>query len=212
MVRRTKQDAQETRTRIMDTAELVFREKGVGHTTLAQIASAAGVTRGAIYWHFTNKAALLQAMNDRVHLPLEAMHQSLADVALVDPLGKLRESARGVLAQVAQDDRSRRVFEIFSFKCEFVGEMAEMLTRQRDSRRNCLLDIAENLRHAAAKGQIPENVDIEEAAIGIYALVDGLIENWLLDPESFDLVEVGTRQVESLCAGLTAHGRGGEST
>ena len=127
MVRRTKEDAQETRTLILDTAEQVFREKGVGHTTLAEIAAAAGVTRGAIYWHFDNKAALLQAMNDRVHLPLEAMHQALADIALTDPLAKMRESAHGVLKQVAHDPRSRRVFEIFSFKCEFVGEMALLL-------------------------------------------------------------------------------------
>lgn len=189
---------------ILDTAEQVFREKGVGHTTLAEIATAAGVTRGAIYWHFENKAALLQAMNDRVHLPLEAMHQALADMALKDPLAKLRESAHGVLAQVANDPRSRRVFEIFSFKCEFVGDMAEMLDRQRESRRDCLGDLEENLRQAVQKGQLPKQVDIHSTAIGIYALVDGLIENWLLDPESFDLVDTGDRLVANFCLGLAA--------
>ncbi len=204
MVRRTKEDAQETRTLILDTAEQVFRDKGVGHTTLAEIAAAAGVTRGAIYWHFDNKAALLQAMNDRVHLPLEAMHQALADMALSDPLAKLRESARGVLAQVSQDPRSRRVFEIFSFKCEFVGDMAEMLDRQRESRRDCLQDLQENLRHAVELGQLPDTLDIKSTSIGIYALVDGLIENWLLDPDSFDLVETGSRLVESFCLGLAS--------
>lgn len=204
MVRRTKQDAQETRTLILDTAEHVFREKGVGHTTLAEIAAAAGVTRGAIYWHFENKAALLQAMNDRVHLPLEAMHQALADAGLTDPLAKLLESARNVLNMVANDPRSRRVFEIFSFKCEFVGDMAEMLDRQQESRRDCLGDLEENLRHAVEKGQLPEDLDIERTAIGIYALVNGLIENWLLDPESFDLVETGERLVANFCLGLAA--------
>ncbi len=204
MVRRTKEDAQETRTLILDTAEQVFREKGVGHTTLAEIAAAAGVTRGAIYWHFDNKAALLQAMNDRVHLPLEAMHQALADIALTDPLAKMRESAHGVLKQVAQDPRSRRVFEIFSFKCEFVGDMAEMLERQRESRRHCLRDMEENLRHAVEKGQLPGDVDIERTAVGLYALVDGLIRNWLLDPDSFDLVETGDRLVANFCLGLAA--------
>jgi len=205
MVRRTKEDAQETRTLILDTAEQVFREKGVGHTTLAEIAAAAGVTRGAIYWHFDNKTALLQAMNDRVHLPLEAMHQALADIALTDPLAKLRESARGVLAQVAQDPRSRRVFEIFSFKCEFVGDMAEMLDRQRESRRDCLLDIRENLRLAVEKSQLPPSVDIQATAVGVYALVHGLIDTWLLDPESFDLVETGDRLIANFCLGLAAN-------
>lgn len=202
MARRTKEDALETRTLILDTAEQVFREKGVGHTTLAEIAAAAGVSRGAIYWHFDNKAALLQAMNDRVHLPLEAMHQALADMALADPLAKLRESAHNVLAQVANDPRARRVFEIFSFKCEFVGEMAQMLERQRESRRACLRDMVENLRHAMEKGQIPQGVDIERSAIGLYALVDGLIGNWLMDPDSFDLVETGDLLVDNFCLGI----------
>lgn len=202
MARKTKEDAQETRTLIMDTAEQVFREKGVGHTTLGEIAAAAGLTRGAIYWHFENKSALLQAVNERVRLPLEAMHQSLADAGLADPLAQLCESARNVLRQIASDERSRRVFEIFAFKCEYVGEMADMLHRQRQSRRDCVQDITGNLHHAAAKGQIRADVDIGHTAIGLYALVDGLIENWLMDPEGFDLVDVGMSQINALCAGL----------
>src|ERR1700712_1304134 len=55
MVRRTKEEAAETRNSILDAAERVFFEKGVSRTTLADIALEAGVTRGAIYWHFANK-------------------------------------------------------------------------------------------------------------------------------------------------------------
>ena len=63
MVRRTKEDAMATRDSILDAAELLFAERGVSSTTLQHIATAAGVTRGAIYWHFKNKQALLTAMN-----------------------------------------------------------------------------------------------------------------------------------------------------
>src|ERR1700688_3142706 len=73
MVRRTKEEALETRNRILDTAEQVFVEKGVSNTSLAQLAEAAGVTRGAIYWHFKNKADLFDAMMSRVVLPMEEM-------------------------------------------------------------------------------------------------------------------------------------------
>ena len=72
MVRRTKEEALETRDRILDTAEQVFSERGVARTSLADIADAAGVTRGAIYWHFKNKGDLFSAMLDRVALPMEA--------------------------------------------------------------------------------------------------------------------------------------------
>lgn len=205
MVRRTKQEALETRTLILDTAERVFQAKGVGHTTLADIAAAAGVTRGAIYWHFENKAALLQAVNDRVHLPLEAMNQIIADAHLDDPAAALRQTAVTVLRQAAEDERTRRVFEIFSFKCEYVGDMADMLERQRESRRACLAAIGENLRHAVAKGQLPAGLDVERAAVGLYALVNGLIDNWLMDPDSFDLAQAGEPLVAAYCAGLSAN-------
>ena len=62
MVRRTKEEAQETRNRILDAAERVFVERGVGRSSLNEIATAAGVTRGAIYWHFQDKADVFNAM------------------------------------------------------------------------------------------------------------------------------------------------------
>ena len=49
MVRRTKEEAQETRSQILEAAEKAFYERGVARTTLADIAALAGVTRGAIY-------------------------------------------------------------------------------------------------------------------------------------------------------------------
>src|SRR6478609_9788806 len=76
MVRRTKQEAEETRGRILDAAEQVFHEKGVAHASLEDVAAAAQVTRGAIYWHFKDKAELFDAMMQRVDLPSEAMEES----------------------------------------------------------------------------------------------------------------------------------------
>jgi TetR/AcrR family acrAB operon transcriptional repressor len=55
MVRRTKEEAAATRDSILDAAEILFAKNGVSRTTLQHIATAAGVTRGAIYWHFVDK-------------------------------------------------------------------------------------------------------------------------------------------------------------
>ena len=44
MVRRTKEEAQETRSQILQAAEQAFYERGVARTTLADIAALAGVT------------------------------------------------------------------------------------------------------------------------------------------------------------------------
>src|SRR5574337_1789480 len=77
MARRTKEDALATRSALLDAAERVFLQQGVSRTSLADIAHAAGVTRGALYWHFKDKASLFNAMLDRVALPLTAELQEL---------------------------------------------------------------------------------------------------------------------------------------
>ena len=63
MAKKTRLEALETRNQILDTAERVFSQKGVSRTTLADIADAAGFTRGAIYGHFKNKADVFAALS-----------------------------------------------------------------------------------------------------------------------------------------------------
>jgi AcrR family transcriptional regulator len=55
MVRRTRDEALATREALLDAAERVFCASGVTRATLGDVASAAGVTRGAVYWHFRDK-------------------------------------------------------------------------------------------------------------------------------------------------------------
>jgi TetR/AcrR family transcriptional regulator, acrAB operon repressor len=208
MARRTKEEAQETRTQLLDTAERVFREKGVSHTSLSDIAIAAGVTRGAIYWHFSNKAELFVAMCDRATLPLETMFSRLADPELVDPLGKLRESVVDVLSQVEQDQRCRRVFEILNFKCEFVDDLAPTMLRRKECRQGAKDVIERNLAMAVARGQIPADTDVRRAAIGLFSYVDGLIVNWSMEPDSYSLAQDAGRLIDFYLSGLRQGGSG----
>ena len=97
MARRTKADAQTTRNNLLDAAEQLFLSRGVSHTSLNDIATAAGTTRGAIYWHFKDKADLFNAMMERVTLPLE---QTLV-VAYVEqsahPVAEIRSAMQEAL-------------------------------------------------------------------------------------------------------------------
>ena len=76
-MRRTKEDAEKTRVALLASAERLFLDKGVAHTSLDQIARDAGVTRGAVYWHFQNKAHLFHEMLNQVRLPPEQMAERL---------------------------------------------------------------------------------------------------------------------------------------
>ncbi|EPK1419543.1 TetR family transcriptional regulator, partial [Pseudomonas aeruginosa] len=61
MARKTKEESQKTRDGILDAA----LEKGVGTTAMADLADAAGVSRGAVYGHYKNKIEVCLAMCDR---------------------------------------------------------------------------------------------------------------------------------------------------
>jgi len=68
MVRKTKEDAELTRKSIIIAAREVFLVRGVSRTTMDHIATRAGVTRGAIQWHFKKKNQERQARREQIIL------------------------------------------------------------------------------------------------------------------------------------------------
>lgn len=188
MARKTKEEALETRSLILDTAEQVFAEQGVSRTSLADIAAAAGVTRGAIYWHFKNKADVFTAMIDRVSLPIESLFSNVADNPQhPDPLGELRAACLSILQSLVRNEQRRRVFDVLYHKCEFTDDMGPVMQRQQQCIKDCSDRMRRILRQAVELGQLPAGLNIERANIMLHALVSGLMANWLFNPEGFDL-------------------------
>lgn len=201
MARRTKENAEVTRTQLLDAAETVFTEKGVSRTSLAEIASAAGVTRGAIYWHFKDKSDLFHAMLDRVKLPIDEMVDKLSENQLDDPLLFLRNTAITVLRHIASDAQTCRVFDIVNHKCELVAEMEIGRERQLESRSECIDCVEQAIVIAKEQGLIAPNVNPHTTAIAWYAYVDGLISAWVLDPNAFSLADEAPAMVDLLLNG-----------
>jgi TetR/AcrR family acrAB operon transcriptional repressor len=197
MVRRTKEEAQETRSQILEAAEKAFFERGVARTTLADIATLAGVTRGAIYWHFSNKADLVQAMLDTLQEPLDEMARASESEEELDPLGCMRKLLIHLFHQVALDPKTRRINEILFHKCEFTDEMCDLRQQRRAVNLDCNVRIALALSNAVNRGQMPEDLDTARAAISLHAYIDGMLYQWLLAPDSFLLHTDAERWVDA---------------
>jgi TetR/AcrR family acrAB operon transcriptional repressor len=202
MVRRTKEEAQETRERILDAAEVVFHDKGVAHSSLEEVAAQANVTRGAIYWHFKDKGELFDAMMQRVALPAEEMLEAAGGVGDSKPLDVLRRATVEVLLRTARDARVQRVFDIAYHKCEYVGDAAGVRERHVASQQECLKTIEDAFRSCIAGGHLPSTLNAREAAIGTMSLVSGLIANWVLAPKSFSLEKHARPLVDTWFRGL----------
>ena len=205
MARKTKEEAQETREAILDAAELVFQQRGVSSTTLAEIAAAAGVTRGAIYWHFANKASLFDALVKRVYEPLEARLVELqTQMKDGDPIDVLRSISLYFLDRLASDPHYSRMLEIVWLKCEYVGEMAKIRDVHLECGNHFLNINIAAFEDAKTRGFLREAVDARRAAIGLFALIDGLVVNWTLKNTLFPLSSDGALILDSYLAGLRA--------
>jgi len=205
MARKTKLAALETRERLLDAAETVFRQRGVTRTSLTEIATSAGVTRGAVYWHFKDKAALFHAMCDRATLPLDALFERAGATASADPLATLRELCVGALQRLAVDARTQVVFEVIFHKTEMVDELADVATSHQDERCRCLSEIEAIIRRCAQVGELPPDVDVALAAQGLNALMIGIMHQWVLDPSAYDLAAAAPALIDAFLAGLAAH-------
>lgn len=207
MVRRTKEEAQATRERLLDAAEMLFQAQGVSKTTLQQIAQAADATRGAVYWHFKDKADLFNAMMDRVTLPLEAANRAGIAAGGQRPLAAMESSLLDALRVITTNPQVRRVFDIATRKIEYTDEMDSVRRRHLDSRQVFLTEFEQALRTAAHIEGRKLPVPVASAAQGLHALIGGLIEDWLLDPAAFDLVATGKRVFHVYLTGLGFQGK-----
>jgi TetR/AcrR family acrAB operon transcriptional repressor len=203
MARRTKEEAAATRDNILDAAEKLFVEQGVSRTTLQHIASAAGVTRGAIYWHFDDKGALFNAMMERATLPLEAELQVLDESESTDPLSDLREYVLAVLRRTVEDPGARRVFEIATLKVEFVDEMDAVRSRRQHGLSQWMARAERRIKLAVDRGLIGK-VEPATVALAMWTMIDGLIRNWMFAPQSFDLLQLGRCVIDPYMEGLRA--------
>ncbi len=202
MPRRTKAEALATRQSLLDAAERLFDAQGVSRTSLQAIAQAAGVTRGAVYWHFKDKVDLFNALMERAHLPLEEPPAADADTAPQAPAAVLRtllEQLVGTLERIVGDAQVRRVLEIATHKVEYVGELAAVRERHLQAMADHLDALQRSLQRA---GRPTARVALE--ARGINLLMVGLIQAWTLAPGAFDLVAVGRDVIGTHLRGIAA--------
>ncbi len=201
MAKKTKQEAQETRTSLIDAAEQLFQQRGVSRCSLQDIAQAAGLTRGAIYWHFKDKTELFKAMMERATMPLEE-DMAAPEAALQLSLAELRWGWINVLHSTVNNERTRRVFDIAMHRVEYSGEMQGLQERKLTSLRAWRQQNQAAFAHAVSLGQLPASLNIAAAAVALVALVDGLIHQWIMDPQAFDLMAVGQASVEGFLNNL----------
>jgi len=185
-MRRTKQEANATRQRIITAALRMFARHGITRTTLEQVARAANVTRGAVYWHFKGKRELVRAVRDTVSVPfLDRVDLALLRSPGDDPLQRIQRYLESLVSDIEHDRTLRLTFEVMSFKCEYVGEFAverEAMCRNTQRMQKAL---AQAYSESAEDGLLRTGVTPDVAAFETIAFLTGLCRLLLLDASRF---------------------------
>lgn len=198
MARKTAEEAQATRERIVRAAAAAFAGQGFVRPTLAQIAADAGVTRGAVYFHFANKRALFSAVCDLIDWPV--LDKPLPAVGEADPLARLRAITQTLLSDIEQHPLRRRVLEIVLHKTEWSPENEELLVRLHRSNEQLAQAFEHLLSAAVACGELSLPVDARSASLTMQAALLGLVSAHLRAALPLPLSRLGVWLVASLTA------------
>lgn len=196
MVRKTKEEAKNTRNNILESALNVFYVKGVGHSSLEDIAEAAGVTRGAVYWHFKNKADIFNALHSEIHMSFIYRLIDARERSAQSPLDQLSSLCIDGLEDISSDLHKRKFFTVFFLKCDYSGDLADLLSIQNAQKLESLEITRNFFERAISKGQLPAEANATILAASLYCYIGGIIHEYLRDPDFIDLGKMARPMVE----------------
>lgn len=186
-MRRTKAEALETRRNLLMAALETFYQKGTSRAFLNEIARAAGVTRGALYWHFKNKEDLFDALFGQLCEDAESqLRNDLADGA-ADMLESLHNSLLAMFDRLANDPLYYKFCSILFLKCEYVTENQSIVDIIGKYEKMWYELLKAVLMQCVKQQSLPENLDIDAAVFYLQSAVTGSIYQNLVNPVRVDI-------------------------
>ena len=178
MSRKTKEEAEKTRARILASALSLFVKRGYEKTTFTDIAARLKMTKGAVYWHFETKEALLVAL---VKEMLEKFQRRLGEFL---PKGELSfKAVADMMVQSAgrlvEDPKSAAFFMLMKTRIKWGADsMAEtrekLLSRSMNGPYHTFIKAVEN---DIAAGRVRKDVNPVAIASVAVAVWDGLVQS-----------------------------------
>jgi AcrR family transcriptional regulator len=187
MARKTKEDAEETRDSILEAATRVFIENGFSNASLEQIAVKAGVTRGAIYWHFKNKMDIFQALHDQLYTPFSEMIVKDLEEDNNMPLKQLEELCIKLFIDLEKIPQRKRILTIFFLKCDYSGQMQKLLECQNMRKKDSMNLFAKYFERAKEKGHIAKDADSYILTVSLVCYITGIAYECLRNPTMIEI-------------------------
>ncbi|MBE6467009.1 MAG: TetR/AcrR family transcriptional regulator [Alphaproteobacteria bacterium] len=174
MVRKTKEDTEQTRMAIMESALQTFYDKGFSRTTFDEIAKRINLTKGAVYWHFRNKADIIAAIIK------ERIPQNSTDISKILTVDELKSSIIKRAENIEKDKKVKDFLFFMLYRMEWseavldnvwaqIGDLCELSDKN-------LYDILCNLQK---NGQIKKDANITILSEILICFMRGCINKYV---------------------------------
>lgn len=192
--------AADSRSRLLAAAARVFARSGYAGATVDEISAEAGLTKGAVYWHFSSKLELFLALLDgRLVAQERTLPGRVAGLAgLEDRLQGVAQMLDSMLSFAQSDPNWPRLY------LEFLAQTREPEVQQRlmESTRRFREFTTGLTRQLQTQGYLAPDLDPAAVALVWSAILDGLILAWLADPNRVDLAAISPQIARILGFGL----------
>lgn len=189
MARKTKEDAENTREMILQSALNCFYEKGFSRTGFEDIARPIGLTKGAVYWHFKNKAELLIAL---IRQKAETNRREIGEeYTHPDSMEGLRQFFRREAQYIEKNLDLQKFFFFTLFQVEWSDSSFKQVIREIQEISDFhLKTVKQALTCAKKRGEIALSTDIDSVGLIIVSAWRGMINAYVSKETKFSLSKV----------------------
>jgi AcrR family transcriptional regulator len=187
------------RKQILDAAEKVFVARGIDKARMDDIVEEAGLSKGALYWYFKSKDALIRALLDRVFISEMREAETLVNTDL-SAEDKLRRFVSYAVREYKRFDK------LMPLAYEFVALAARSKAVRQSvvgyfHRYTSLLSTI--IQQGVEQGEF-KPCDPEKVATMLISTYEGMAMLWFIEPELVDWDQMEDEPLDLMLAGLRA--------
>jgi AcrR family transcriptional regulator len=187
----------ERREQILYAAEKVFSRLGFNKARMDDIAAESSLSKGALYWYYKSKDAIIQALLDRI---LDGEMRELE--GLVDAEGSASERLHIISLAAVREIR------LFEHRMPLGYEFITLAARHKVVRNTLrgyyrrMHDLLSQIIQQGIDSSEFALIDAHDAALTIMGTIEGIALFWFIDPEWVDWDSLGETPVEIMLDGL----------
>ena len=177
----------ESESKLLRAALELIAAQGFAATTVAQIGTAAGYSRGLVTQHFGSKLGLVRSLLELIRDGFE--EETVPGVASVPDRELLQAWVDRYIAALEAD--SARYRAILALQAESITSLEELRSDIAELNEMVRAYLKGRLAAAQARGEIRRGVDVHALVTAVLGMLRGTASQYLIDPDATDLQSVG---------------------